>query len=127
MYLYFYLSSLTQDLRGINQGAAQPNLNTDLVRGIAVPLPPQDEQVEIVRLLLRTEASIKSVRKRVTELLERLTFLDSTILTKAVLGELVPQDPDDEPASVLLERIRAERAGGAAARPRRGRRAAAKP
>lgn len=50
--------------------------------------------------------------------------LDQAVLAKAFRGELVPQDPDDEPASVLLERIKAERAtsqrnGGARGRPRR--------
>jgi type I restriction enzyme S subunit len=48
-----------------------------------------------------------------------LDRLESVILAKAFRGELVPQDPNDEPASVLLARIRAERA--AAAKPRRGR------
>jgi len=57
---------------------------------------------------------------RARALLDRL---ESAILAKAFRGELVLQDPNDEPASVLLDRIRAERA--AAPRPKRGRRAAA--
>lgn len=48
-----------------------------------------------------------------------LSTLDSAILAKAFRGELVPQDPTNEPASVLLERIRAERAAAGAA-PKRG-------
>jgi type I restriction enzyme S subunit len=74
-----------------------------------VPLPPIDEQCEIVRqleVLSETEADL-------TELLstseESITHLDQSILAKAFRGELVPQDPNDEPASVLLERIKAER------------------
>ncbi len=57
---------------------------------------------------------------RARALLDRL---ESAILAKAFRGELVPQDPNDEPASVLLDRIRAERA--ASPKPKRGRRAAA--
>lgn len=56
----------------------------------------------------------------VAEARERIPTLDQSILAKAFRGELVPQDPNDEPASVLLERIRAERAA-AGEKPRRGR------
>jgi type I restriction enzyme S subunit len=89
-----------------------------------------DEQQEIVRraqqlfsLADNLEARLTSARK----LVERLT---PALLAKAFRGELVPQDPNDEPASVLLERIRAARQAEAAASgpSRRGRRqAAAKP
>ena len=51
--------------------------------------------------------------------LARLDALDRSILTRAFRGELVPQDPADEPASVLLERIRAERAAAPAKKPAR--------
>jgi type I restriction enzyme S subunit len=124
LYLYFYLRGLTARLRGINQGAAQPNLNTDIVRNIAVPLPPLDEQVQIVRALMMARSRAKALTGLVSEGVADLDRLNRSILSQAFRGELVPQDPNDEPASVLLERIRAERAAEGGGKPRRGRRKA---
>lgn len=64
-------------------------------------------------------ARIEAVRAHVDAELARLDDLDRSILTRAFRGELVPQDPADEPASVLLERIRAERAAAPATKPAR--------
>jgi type I restriction enzyme S subunit len=75
-----------------------------------VPLAPLDEQREIVRHIDAAFARIDAVRAIVDEQLAQLDATDRSILTRAFRGELVPQDPNDEPASVLLDRIRAERA-----------------
>jgi len=127
-YLYYMLASRTKMLREINQGAAQPNLNTSIVKSIAFQMPVSSRrQAEIVAeieslfsLADQLEARLNSARKTV----ERLT---PALLAKAFRGELVPQDPSDEPASVLLQRIRAARQAVAAATSpsRRGRRQAA--
>ena len=72
-------------------------------------MPPIPEQHEIVR---RVEALFKladDIEKRYEKARVHVDRLTQSILAKAFRGELVPQDPDDEPASVLLERIRAER------------------
>jgi type I restriction enzyme S subunit len=87
------------------------------------PLPPLMEQEEIVRRARRALGSITSVTQQVHSSLEKLRNLEASILTRAFRGELVPQDPADEPASVLLERIRAETTREGEAKPRRGRRA----
>ena len=55
------------------------------------------------------KARHENTRLAVAEATEQLALLDQAVLSKAFRGELVPQDPDDEPASALLERIRAER------------------
>ena len=68
-----------------------------------------EEQREIARLLDDFVGWIKTVDKCVADSSSSLTDLDQSILAKAFRGELVPQDPRDEPASQLLERIRAER------------------
>ena len=73
------------------------------------PLPPVDEQIEIVRILNKHLAQIFNTASFLKDSVNQLAILDQSILAKAFRGELVPQDPNDEPASVLLERIRAER------------------
>ncbi|SDO70538.1 type I restriction enzyme, S subunit [Aureimonas jatrophae] len=82
-------------------------------------LAPLEEQYEIVR---RIETAFARIDRLATEAKRALTLvgkLDEAILAKAFRGELVPQDESDEPASVLLERIRAEQA--LAPKPKRGR------
>jgi type I restriction enzyme S subunit len=109
LYLYYFLASRTKALRAINQGAAQPNLNTDIVRSIRVPVPPQVELREVVgkiRALLSLQGRVMSAAASVSDTVKPL---DQALLAKAFRGELVPQDPNDEPASVLLERIREKR------------------
>ncbi|RXG87737.1 restriction endonuclease subunit S [Bradyrhizobium zhanjiangense] len=90
-----------------------------------IPLPSFEEQVIVAertrKALRRLENSIEDA-SRARALLDRLA---AAVLTKAFNGELVPQDPNEEPASLLLERIRAARAQEPQSRPKRGRKAAA--
>ncbi|WP_326429364.1 restriction endonuclease subunit S [Stutzerimonas frequens] len=87
-----------------------------------LPLPEIAEQTEIVRRVEQLFAFADQLEARVKAAQVRIDRLTQSILAKAFRGELVPQDPNDEPASVLLERIKAQRA--AAPKARRGRRAA---
>jgi type I restriction enzyme S subunit len=117
LYLYFVLKSQTKSLRTINQGAAQPNLNTTIVKGIAVPLPPLAEQLRIVDELERRLSINDELELQMDGDLRRAERLRQSILKRAFEGRLVPQDPTDEPATVLLERIRAEREARPASKP----------
>jgi type I restriction enzyme, S subunit len=72
------------------------------------PLPPLEEQAEIVRRARGALDQITRLEQRLHANLADLDQLDEAILVKAFRGELVPQDPGDEPASVLLERIHAQ-------------------
>jgi type I restriction enzyme S subunit len=91
-------------------GNAVQRLNIAHVRALAIPLPPLDEQKEIIKIIQQRVSSISAAMSAVTTSLEKLEDLISSILSKAFHGELVPQDPNDEPASILLERIRKEKA-----------------
>ncbi|KJC25254.2 restriction endonuclease subunit S [Pseudomonas aeruginosa] len=82
---------------------------TDL-RQDAIPLPTKHEQTEIVRRVDQLFAFADQLEAKVASAKSRIDHLTQSILAKAFRGELVPQDPNDEPASVLLERIKAQRA-----------------
>ena len=85
-----------------------------------IPLPPLAEQRRIVAEVDRRLSVIKQAEAAVEANLTRAERLRQSILKQAFSGKLVPQDPNDEPASVLLERIRAEReAAESAAKPKR--------
>jgi type I restriction enzyme, S subunit len=109
-YLYWFLRTQTKRLRALNQGAAQPNLNTDIVRRICVPLAPRDEVISINELLDNSVQSMVSQVDSIERGLKQSSAQRKNILKAAFSGKLVPQDPSDEPAGMLLERIRAERA-----------------
>ena len=74
-----------------------------------IPLPPVVEQQEIVRQIQSFFKTIDIIKQQYQETKANLDQLNQSILAKAFRGELVPQNPNDEPASILLERIRAER------------------
>ena len=84
-------------------------LSVSKVGGLPVPLPPLAEQHRIVAEVERRLSVIQQAETAVEASLRRAERLRQSILKRAFCGELAPQDPDDEPASVLLERIRAQR------------------
>ncbi len=101
-------------------GGAQPNLNLNKVREISIRLPSLKEQTEIVRRVEQLFAFADQLEARVKAAQARIDRLTQSVLAKAFRGELVPQDPNDEPASVLLERIKAQRAAEPKAKRGRG-------
>jgi restriction endonuclease S subunit len=88
-------------------------LSVGKVSRIPVPLPPLAEQRRIVAEIERRLSVIEEIEALANANLKRAERLRQSILKRAFEGNLVPQDPNDEPASVLLERIRAERAAKA--------------
>ncbi|MCQ4237937.1 restriction endonuclease subunit S [Stutzerimonas stutzeri] len=101
----------------------QASINQGDVKACKVPLPSLEEQTEIVRRVEQFFAFADQLETKVTSAKNRIDHLTQSILAKAFRGELVPQYPNDEPASVLLERIKAQRT--AAPKAKRGRKASA--
>ena len=90
-------------------GAAQPGLSVANVLNVFVPVPPTQEQVHIGIRIAESIKIIENIKDEKEDLQTLISSAKSRILDLAIRGKLVPQDPDDEPASVLLERIRAEK------------------
>jgi type I restriction enzyme S subunit len=110
-YLTMLLNSevVLSQVKELITGTASPHLNVGDVRSFKIPIPPLPEQKEIinrVQTLFKTADQIEQRYQKARTYVDKLT---QSILAKAFRGELVSQDPKDEPASVLLERIRAER------------------
>ena len=116
-YLFYYLlapdfDNYANDTEN-SKGVAYPAINDDRLYKALIPLPPLSEQHRIVAKIEELLPYIERYGKAE----EHITALNTTfpealkksILQEAVQGKLVPQNPDDEPASVLLERIRAEK------------------
>ncbi|HVA05627.1 MAG TPA: restriction endonuclease subunit S [Acidimicrobiales bacterium] len=99
------------------------HLSLTRLRDVEFPIPPPEEQEAIVKRVESLLSIVTATQVDLTTQLNRAAFLRRSILAAAFSGKLAPQDPNDEPASVLLERITAERAASEPT-PRRGPRAA---
>lgn len=113
-----FLETNYDDMRRLSAGGVQPNLNLSLVRDTPVPVPPLAEQYRIAAEADRRLSVARELQVQIESNLTRAERLRQAILKRAFEGKLVPQDANDEPASVLLDRIRGEREQ--AISPRRG-------
>ena len=98
-----------QRLQEITAGVAQQKISLERFRQFPMQLAPRDEQNEIVCRVESLFTFADRLETRYTAARSQVDRLTSALLIKAFRGELVPQDPNDEPALVLLERIRAAR------------------
>ena len=126
-FLEFFVRTEQEGLERFAPATAQKNLNLKVLSDLAVPLPPLAEQRRIVAEVEWRLSVIQQAEATVEANLTRTERLRQSILKQAFSGKLVPQDPNDEPASALLERIRLEHEASHAAaknsrqtRPRRG-------
>ena len=112
-FLKHFLDSCNLPKMGLINGIAVPKLNQEHLNSILVPLPPLSEQEAIVAELSKYAPLLDEYQLAYSEIkLLNDSFperLKKSILQEAVQGKLVPQDPSDEPAETLLERIRAEK------------------
>lgn len=100
---------LQKIVQHIQYGMTKASLSLIQVRSLPVPLPPAEEQVEIITQIERMLGGTDDIEEEVADSESALTQLDQSILAKAFRGELFPQDPRDEPAAELLNRIRTTR------------------
>ncbi len=109
MYMLAARSTYLQ-IRGAVHGATRPRINLGFLKSFEVKLPSLEEQAEIVRRIEYLFACADQINDKVHVAKVRVDNLTQSILAKAFRGELVPQNPNDEPASELLARIKAQRA-----------------
>lgn len=102
--------------------AGQTGISGEDLKKTPIPLPPASEQGMALAILDERLLAINELEQPTELCLKQTTAQRQNILRAAFAGQLVPQDPNDEPASVLLERIRAERAARDAGKKPRGRR-----
>ncbi len=108
---YFFLSrsgGLGQ-LKTLQKGVTKAGLGLDDIVNVLVPLPPLEEQKEIVRQVDKLFAFANKLEAHYQKAKEKILKLPQSILAKAFRGELVPQDPKEEPAHILLEKIKAQK------------------
>ena len=108
-FLCLVLNACKPVFNRIASAGLQPFLNMKTIKNFPVPLPHLDEQKEIIRRVETLFSVADQLVKKLTLARKRVDNLTASILSKAFRGKLVPQDPKDEPAEKLLERIRAER------------------
>ena len=107
---YYYIMYLYKANGRINgNGIGLQGLSSNALHNIIVPVPPVEEQKRIVDNIDSVLSLIEQIESHKQSLSSQIDNIKSKILDLAIHGKLVPQDPNDEPASILLERIRAEK------------------
>jgi len=120
--LYWLISDDFAQFSAMHEGrTVLPKINQKALNGTPFPLAPLNEQAEIVRRIESAFGRLDRMAADHAAAARLIPKLDAAILTKAFRGDLVPQDPNDEPSSLLLERIRAEREAAPKAKSSRGR------
>ena len=120
-YLAYYLAAKhgQDQLLSLQRGATKVGIALDDIKNVWIAQPPIAEQQEIIRRVDALFKTADALEARYLKAKAHIDKLAQSILAKAFRGELVLQDRNDEPASVLLERITGERNGSAVVKQRR--------
>ena len=109
IYQFFDSACYWSQITDKSVGVGQPNCNGTSLKELLIPLPPINEQLRIIPTVQKLLEYVTEIDTEEKTLMSIITAVKSKILDLAIRGKLVPQDPDDEPASILLESIRAEK------------------
>ena len=91
------------------KATAQASISIEAIRDVYIPIPPENEQLRMWEALSKALSLIECIENTELDICDLISKSKSKILDLAIHGKLVPQDSNDEPASVLLDRIRAEK------------------
>ena len=105
MYLFYFLLANKEAFVAMGGGGAQPNISKEKITVTFMPLPPLTEQQRIVAAIEHSFKLIDTIEQGKDDLQTTIKQTKNKILDLAIHGKLVPQDPNDEPASELLKRI----------------------
>lgn len=109
-FVEFFIRTMRSELEAFAPATAQKNINLNVLSSVRVPVPPLEEQAEIVCRIDSAFGWLDRMAADHTAATRLLPKLDAAILAKAFSGHLVPQDPNDEPAEEMLVRIQIETA-----------------
>ena len=108
-YIYFVIKFVTPDMYKRASGTTFKEISGTRFGETVIPLPPLEEQSRIAAKIAQLFALLRKVESSTQQYAKLQTLLKSKVLDLAMRGKLVEQDPNDEPASVLLEKIKAEK------------------
>lgn len=108
-YIEFFMRTAQRKLEDEAPATAQKNINLDILSKVVLPLPPFKEQLHLVEVLDNQLEKLQFQNEAIKNSIESISKQKLNILKQAYNGKLVPQDPNDEPAQVLLERIQQQR------------------
>jgi type I restriction enzyme S subunit len=108
-YVYYFMESVKQRIAAYAPATAQKNINLETLENLIIPICSIAEQDAIVQETESRLSVCEKMEEAIEQCLSKAKALHQSLLKKAFEGKLVPQDPNDEPAEKLLERIRAEK------------------
>ena len=109
IYQFFDSACYWSQITDKSVGVGQPNCNGTALKELFIPLPPINEQLRIIPTIRKLLKHVTKIDTEEKALMSIVTAAKAKILDLTIRGKLVPQNPDDEPASALLERIRTEK------------------